>query len=70
VTKPKPPEQKAGAKPLPTPKVGGIYKAEPGEVPRRVTGTGTGTDISTANNPNPAPSPAKTGQPPTPPGDE
>ena len=66
MTKPKPPEQKAGAKPLPTPKVGGTYKAEPGEVPKRVTGT----DSSTTSNPNPAPSPAKTGQPPTSPGDE
>ena len=59
MTKPKPPEQKTGAKPLPTPKVGGSYKAKPGEVPERVGGTK-----------EPTPSPAKTGQPTTPPGDE
>lgn len=59
MTQPKPPEQKSGAEPLPTPKVGGSYKATPGEAPKRVIGAS-----------NPTPSPATSGQPATPPGDE
>lgn len=59
MTKPKPPERIPGAKPLPTPKKGGTYKAIPGEVPERIGGTKEF-----------APSSAKTTKPSTPPGDK